>query len=138
MNAIRSQRFIIIFTALFLASAAGALASYELKTVTPEVDHAIAARQARYSNMQVLKAQGSVGENNRGYTEIIKPAPGAGDIVAAENQDRQTIYSTIAIQNNLGASGLGIVETVFAEVQRDKTRPGDWIQMPSGDWVQKS
>ena len=138
MNAIRSQRFLIILTAFFIANTAGALASYELKTVTPEVDRAIAARQARYPDLQVLKAQGSVGENNRGYAEIIKPAAGAGDIVSAENQDRQTIYSTIAIQNNLGASGLGIVETVFAEVQRDKTRPGDWIQTPSGEWVQKS
>lgn len=112
-------------------------AQYDLKEMTPQVQTAISNRQARYDALQNLKGQGAVGENNQGYLAVLNGASGAADLVSGENQDRRIIYQAIVDQNALGGSGLSIVEAVFAEVQRDKSRTGDMIQLPSGEWIKK-
>ena len=43
-----------------------------------------------------LKAQGIVGENNAGYLEFIGAKREKADVVAAENNDRKTVYTAIA------------------------------------------
>lgn len=112
-------------------------AQYDIKQMTPEVEQAIQNRQARYAQLQELKAQGAIGENNRGYVEAIGGTPNAAAVASAENGDRTVIYRTIAEQNNLGETGLAIIETVFAEVQHEKARPGDSVQNSTGEWVKK-
>lgn len=110
-------------------------ASYDIKEMTPAVQSALSGRQARYDQLKQLKAQGAIGENNQGYVEALS---GAGSSVAsAENADRRAIYSAIVEQNGLGAAGLGQVQKVFAEVQRDKASSGEPIQLPSGEWTKK-
>ena len=128
-----------LFTALLLAaSAVQAFAgAYDIKEMTPEIQNALSSRQQRYAELQQLKAQGAVGENSRGYVEVLKDGGNAGSIAASENSDRKVIYQAIVQQNNLGPQGLGAVETAFAEVQRDKARGGDWVQSPSGQWSQR-
>jgi uncharacterized protein YdbL (DUF1318 family) len=61
----------------------------------------------------------------------------SGAIVASENRDRKVIYQAIVDQNNLGAGGMAQVKLVFGDVQREKARSGDLIQLPSGEWVKK-
>lgn len=138
MNATRVWCF-SAFLFLTLAGEAGTslAAQYELKAMTPEVNQSIANRQGRYEQLQTLKAQGSLGESNRGYVAVLQATPEAQSIADAENRDRQTIYQTIAEQNNLGASSAGVVETIFAEVQHEKARPGDSIQASTGEWIRK-
>lgn len=111
--------------------------SYDIKEMTPAAEQALSGRQARFGQVQELKAQGVLGEGNRGYVEVIKDEGQARQIADAENRDRQTLYRTIAEQNQLGADGLSVIESVFAEVQREKARPGDSIQLPSGAWSKK-
>ena len=125
-----------IFTFLCFAAVSEA-AQYDIKQMTPEVEKAIANRQARYSELQGLKAEGSVGENNKGYAEALGDSSSAKSIASAENEDRKVIYRTIAEQNNLGAEGLALIETVFAEVQHEKARAGDPVQDASGAWGKK-
>ncbi len=109
-------------------------AAYDIKEMTPAVQNALSGRQGRYDELKLLKAQGTVGENNQGYVEALS---GDGSAVAAENADRRVIYSAIVEQNGLGGQGLAQVQKVFAEVQRDKASSGESIQLPSGEWTKK-
>ena len=52
----------------------------------------------RLPQIDKLKAQGVVGENNRGMMELRGGDVDAGDAVAAENRDRGIVYAEIARQ----------------------------------------
>lgn len=112
-------------------------AQYDIQQMTPQIEQALANRQARYSQIQQLKDGGVLGEDNQGTVKVLKEFPEADSLAAAENSDRRVIYQAIVGQNNLGPGGLAAVQTVFAEVQRDKAAGGHFIQLPSGDWKQK-
>lgn len=112
-------------------------ASYDLKTMTPEVQQAIASRQERYSEIQNLKSRGAIGESNQGYVTVLKVVGNAQGLVAEENRDRRVIYQTISEQNQLGSQGLALVESVFADVLSGKAVSGEWVQNASGQWVEK-
>lgn len=126
-----------ILLAMCLTVPAAFTAQYDLKQMTPEVQRALSGRQARYQELQGLKAQGAVGENNRGYVAAIQETPAAKSLVSAENRDRKTIYQAIAVQNQLGATGLAVIETVFAEVHHENSRSGDYVQNATGQWLKK-
>lgn len=125
---------ILLFLGGSIIFAAG---TYDLKEITPAVQTAVSNRQARYAALQQLKSEGAVGENNEGLTRVLRDSPQASALTSAENQDRETIYRAIADQNQLGSEGLERIRAVFAEVQRGKARPGEFIQLASGEWVQK-
>ena len=114
-------------------------ASYDIKEMTLEVKSALDSRRARNEQLRSFKAQGIIGENNKGYVQILglSVSSAADDLIAAENQDRKMIYNTIVTQNNLPSESLSTVEQVFAQVQRDKAASGDRIQDVSGNWVTK-
>ena len=114
-----------------------ASANYDIKEMTPEVTQALNGRKARYQELQSAKAKGWIGESNQALVKALKNSSEAFDIVSAENSDRQVIYRTIAEQHHLGAAGLSQVRVAFAETQRDRARPGDFIQDDSGRWTQK-
>ncbi|MDP3921169.1 MAG: DUF1318 domain-containing protein [Candidatus Omnitrophota bacterium] len=135
----KTLRFAIIFSTLIGMSFSSALQAgqYDLKEMTPEVTQALKNRQARYGELQDLKTQNSVGENSDGYVTALGDGSASG-IAAAENRDREVIYRAIADQNQLGPTGLKVIETVFAEVQREKTRAGESFQLSSGEWTKKS
>ena len=126
--------FLLFTQTVLLSYGAG---TYDIKHMTPAVEQALQGRETRYAQLQQLKASGAIGENNQGLTYVLKPQPGAETISDAENADRLAIYTAIADQNKLGAAGLTEVKKVFAEVQREKARSGDFIQLPSGDWTPK-
>lgn len=111
-------------------------AKYALKEMTPEVSTALDTRRARFDNLADLKSKGMVGEDDRGYVKALVSAPEVEAVVEAENKDRTIVYTTIARQNNL-AGEIATIEKVFAEVQRDKAKPGEKIQDANGQWVTK-
>ena len=127
---------LMILMSIFIYSNAWAV-SYDIKEMTPEVKASLDARRARYEQLAVMKAQGKVGENNRGYLEALESGDGVRDVVDAENNDRKSIYKTIVGQNGLPADALATVEKVFAQVQRDKAASGDSLQDESGNWIKK-
>lgn len=112
-------------------------ARYDIREMTPQVKSALDSRRDRFDELRALKAQGVVGENNRGYVEVLSENPKAQGLVDAENKDRRLIYQAIVEQNNLAASDLATVENVFAQVQRDKANAGDKVQDPDGKWTTK-
>ena len=132
-----SRKLLAVAILLTVVQAPAWAARYDIKQMTPEVQQALDNRKARYDEIQALKSAGRIGEDNRGYVRALNEPETAVPAVAAENNDRQAIYSAIVNQNGLGPEGMRQVEAVFGEVQREKTRPGDFIQLPSGGWVRK-
>ncbi len=106
---------------------------------TPAVQKALNNRKARSHELQALKAKGLIGENNKGFITILKPSlqPKEKSLVEAENHDRKFIYTTVVKQNHLGGKGLAKVEEKFAKTRSARATKGDFIQTPSGKWVQK-
>src|SRR3989338_1427571 len=129
--------FLMMLIGSFSMSVVAWAAQYDIREKTPQIQQALSGRQARYGELQQLKSQGMIGENNQGFVQAMGNGPGVGEIVNAENRDRQVIYQAIVVQNQFGSGGYPQVTMVFAEVQRDKTAPGDPIQLPSGEWVKK-
>ena len=131
--------FFFLVSTLFLApsiQSAWAAEQYTIKEMTPEVMSALENRRNRYEELEKLKQQGKVGENNRGYTEAFSDEGNVKSLVEAENRDRKIIYQTIADQNNLKGA-LATIEKVFAQTQRDNAEPGSKIQSEDGRWTVK-
>ena len=81
-----------------------------------------------------LKTKGIVGENNAGYLEFIGKKKEKADIVAAENEDRQTVYEAIARQQRTTAELVGKRRALQIA---QKANPGEWVQDAGGNWIQK-
>ncbi|PIE71903.1 MAG: hypothetical protein CSA22_00355 [Deltaproteobacteria bacterium] len=89
--------------------------------------------RSRIPALKVLKAEGIIGENNRGYLEFRAPET-QKQLVMAENADRKTVYQAIAKKQ--GAT-LELVEQLRARQIAEKALPGVWIQLPDGTWKKK-
>ena len=118
-------------------SLSSAQKSYDIKKMTLEVKTSLDSRRARFDALKMLKEKGAVGENNQGYIDALVKDSESESMAQAENKDRQFIYMTILEQNNLPQDSLKTIETVFAQVQRDKANPGDKIQDENGQWSTK-
>ncbi len=131
------KKFLCSVVMVLLSASAVFAQGYDIKTMTPDVKEALEARKGRFSELKILKADGVVGENNRGYVELFGDSDDAEALVNAENQDRKVVYLAIVEQNRLGEAAFATVEGVFAGVQRDKAVAGEKIQDLSGNWVTK-
>ena len=83
--------------------------------------------------IRALKAKGVVGENNTGYLEFRGPKQHA-DVVAAENEDRRTVYAAIAQQQGTSVAVVG--QHRAAQIAR-KARSGEWLEDAQGKWYRK-
>jgi len=90
--------------------------------------------KARLPVINALKADGIIGENNRGYLEFIKNNKPKEDVVISENQDRKKVYSAIAKQQGTTAD---LVGKRRAKQITQRAKPGQWLQDGSGNWYQK-
>lgn len=97
----------------------------------------------RMGEVQVLKNNRLVGESHNGLLEIRNQPPGEfGEyvqrIVDAENKDRVAMMQDIAQKKNLTVE---VVEGQQAELARNKSFSGEWIEVPQSDgtfvWKQK-
>ncbi len=91
---------------------------------------------ARRAAVLAVLASNNVGENNKGYLEILKPLADKGQekTVADENSDRKAVYTAIA--DKTGAK----VEAVGRNRAKDvaKVAPsGTMIQSEAGVWSAK-
>ena len=81
-----------------------------------------------------LKAQGIVGEDNKGYLQFVGGNKAKADVVAAENKDRKTVYTAIAKQQGTTAELVGKRRAL--QITK-KAAPGEWVQDAGGNWIQK-
>lgn len=92
-----------------------------------------------------LKAQGILGENNVGGVTIVAPDKIASDrqsfvtnLVDEENTDREVLMQRILATNEkLTQQDMPKIRGTFAALNRDRARPGDFVQLEEGTWIQK-
>lgn len=90
--------------------------------------------EQRLPQIDALKAQEVVGENNRGYLEERKSAAGSASVVSAENSDREAVYGLIAKQTGATSDSVGRAR---AKQIAANSRAGVLVQDESGKWVKK-
>jgi uncharacterized protein YdbL (DUF1318 family) len=82
------------------------------------------------------KSQGLVGEQADGYLGVVAASATADvkALVADINQKRRSEYQAIAQRNN---TSLDAVEALAGKKAIDLTPPGQYVRLPSGQWVKK-
>jgi uncharacterized protein YdbL (DUF1318 family) len=107
---------------------------------SPAVVEARESRRARRATVREWKSRGCIGEDRQGLA-VARPGEGCGPEVAAliraENADRRVIYDGFMKENHVPASDLARVQSAFARARQERSRPNDWIQLETGEWVRK-
>lgn len=85
-----------------------------------------------------LKKAGTVGENEKGYLELVPGAKAAdpakaAEVVKAENADRTTVYTFIAKKENVAVETVGAMR---AAKLAKLAKPGEYIRK-DGKWTKK-
>jgi len=116
----------------------------DINIATPAIRSLIASRKQRYGSLVPLLNRCVLGENNQGLLDIrslaglsLKDKASAQTLLKQENGDRQQLYRELATANNLPASRLNEIASIFAKVNLKEARPGWCIQDDSGDWKKK-
>lgn len=84
--------------------------------------------------LQEAKSAGLVGEQANGYLGMVKSSPGVQQLIESVNNARKHHYAEIAANNN---TSIEIVEKLAAKKAIDLTPAGQYIRLPSGEWVKK-
>jgi uncharacterized protein YdbL (DUF1318 family) len=114
----------------------------ELKESSPKVKELADKMRARQPQIEALKKQGAIGEDNRGYATLresdatadAQKKNEAQQLVGAENADRKALYREIANENADQNVTLTTVERVFAQRRLMRAAAGEVFQLPpAGD-----
>ena len=97
-------------------------------------DNIKARMKNRLPVIKELKAQGIVGEDNKGYLQFVGGDKAKADVVAAENKDRKTVYAAIAKQQGTTPKLVG--ERRAIQIGQNASG-GEWLQDASGKWSRK-
>ncbi len=115
----------------------------------PEVLKAYDQIRASIPQLNALRDSGAVGENKQGLLTVRDPAKmdGKEALVKAVNESRKAVITGMARailkvnkqQETKAALNqvLGKAAAMFADVRREKAKPGWWIELANGRWVQK-
>lgn len=92
--------------------------------------------EERLPRIDQMKADGVVGENNRGYLEARGTLSTVqNQVMQAENRDRSTVYGAIAAKTGTSAGEVGVER---AKQIAATSKPGVWLQRENGEWYRKS
>ena len=118
-------RLFLICTALFSSS---------LATRAEDLAAIRARMEQRISQIDELKTQGSLGENNRGFLEVRAASGEAESVASAENTDRTAVYAALAERTGASADAVGRAR---AKQIAANSAPGVWLQRENGEWYKK-
>lgn len=115
----------------------------------PEVLKAYDDIKASIPKLNALRDSGAVGENKQGLITVRDKAK-LGDneaFIKATNDSRKVVITGMAKailkvnkqpETKAGMNQvLGKAAVMFADVRHEKAKPGWWIELPNGRWVQK-
>lgn len=85
--------------------------------------------------INTLKADGIIGENNKGFLEFVGGKQDRAETVKAENTDRAAVYEAIAKQQNTTSELVGKRRAL--QIVSEVAKPGEWVQDSGGKWVKK-
>ena len=116
----------------------------------PEVVSAYAEMSQRQSALNALFTSGAVGLTSQGLVTVRdKTKVSAQDegLVSAENRSRKTVIGSMAkailkITKQEATKAaldqtMGKAAATYAETRREAAKPGWWMQLQNGKWVQK-
>jgi hypothetical protein len=93
------------------------------------------AAPAMALELQQAKATGLVGEQSSGYLAAVSaPTSEVRALVQSINAKRRASYEKIAAKNGIS---LQQVEQLAGQKAIEKTRAGQYIRLPSGEWRQR-
>jgi len=119
-------RFLVLgFAVVALAAMALAAGAGELR----------ARMEARLPEIDRLKTQQVIGENNRGLLQVVRNGTAEAErVVSAENADREVVYAEIAQKTSSTSEAVGRAR---ARKIAAISRPGVWLQADDGQWYLK-
>uniref|UniRef100_A0A831UCH0 DUF1318 domain-containing protein n=1 Tax=Geobacter metallireducens TaxID=28232 RepID=A0A831UCH0_GEOME len=116
----------------------------------PEVLAAYDEMKARLPQLDALRDRGIVGETNQGLVTVHdkgKATPRDEALVKEENANRKTVITAMAraiLKLNKQPESKGAIGQVlpkaaatYADAKREAAKPGWWMQLQNGRWVQK-
>lgn len=115
----------------------------------PEVLKAYDEIRARLSKLNALRNSGAVGENKQGLITIRDKEKLEGNeaLVKAVNDNRKIVITGMAKailkinKQPVTEKGinqvLGKAAATFADIRHEAAKPGWWLELPNGKWVQK-
>lgn len=121
-------------TFLRLVLAFGLLASGALALHAQDLGAVKSRMSQRLNQLDALKRDGAIGENNRGFVEVRGGSGDAASVVTAENSDRETVYAAIAKQSGTSAEAVGKAR---ARKIAGESASGVWVQNDAGQWAKK-
>ena len=136
----RLLKFCLTLLALCLSTAA--LAQADLEVNTPGVAALKQSMQARHAQLAGLYASGAVGLTADGLVAVhdasavpLAQRQAVNGLVAAENQDRTSLYAEIARANG-HPEWLAEIRSTFAQRWIQRAQAGWWVQS-GGTWSKK-
>jgi uncharacterized protein YdbL (DUF1318 family) len=119
----------------------------EKKQREEKLDALKKSMKERYTALESLRDDGTVGETSKGLAELRdekdadrkvdpkeKDSITVGELVAAENKDRKALYALMAVELKVEPE---VVARQNALRLLQKADPDHWIQLKSGRWVQR-
>ena len=115
----------------------------------PEVLKAYDDMKGRLPKVNALLDSGAIGLNKQGRLSVRDKAKLGGNeaLVNAENDSRKTVITGMAkailkinkqpITDKGIQQVLGKAAATFADTRREAAKPGWWIELVNGKWVQK-
>ncbi len=110
------------------------LCSFLLAVPAAHADSIRDRMAARIPEINALKNQGIIGEDNMGFLQYRTEEKPQSELIVSENKDRDTVYNAIA--KSQGASLL-LVKQSRAKMIAKNGPSGHWYQKPDGSWYKK-
>lgn len=130
------------FALFFLFGALNVQAAADLEVNTPGINAIKASMQARHAQLATYYANGAVGLSMDGMIALRDPGSvplasrqAVNALIAAENQDRDSLYAEIA-NANAHPEWKAEIRNTFAQRWIQRAQRGWWVMSNNG-WVQK-
>ena len=88
----------------------------------------------RRPQIEQLKKEGIVGENNKGYLEFVGKVIKDKALVESQNADRKQGYGIVAKKQGVSIEQVAKVRAAY---YAKKARSGEYYQNSSGKWIKK-
>lgn len=116
----------------------------DLNITTPAIRTVIESMKVRNPEIMHYKEMGVIGESYDGML-IIRDLNNLGGedirtvkrLLRAENDDRELLYTELAVANKIAVSDTHKIKTIFAKTRKEKAESGHWFKDDTGTWTQK-